>query len=312
MSEQGEIAAAGEWAPEHVVDEQLARRLVADQFPEVPVASLVLFGQGWDNTVWLAEGRVVFRFPRRVVVVPAVRRQVALLPLIAPLLPAPIPQPLYAGQPGRGYPFPFYGAPLLPGREPAHADPGEAVRAGIAAPLGAFLRALHDLDPEELDAGRILETDPTRRADMPFRVGRTRERLADLEQLGLWRPPAWLPSLLDEAVELPASEARCLAHGDLHLRHILVGDPGGLAGVIDWDDICRADPAIDLVLLWAFLPPPARPVFLDAYGAIDRAAEVRSRVLAVFLAATLVLYGRDQGMPEIEREALASLHRAVA
>lgn len=311
MSEQGQIAAAGEWAPEHVVDEHLARLLLADQFPQVPVDSLELFGQGWDNTVWLAGG-VVFRFPRRGVVVPGVERQVALLPRIAPLLPAPIPRPLYVGQPRGGYPFPFYGAPLLPGREPAQADPDDDVRAGIARPLGAFLRALHDLDPDALDSGGVLVTDPTRRADMPFRVGFTRKRLADLERMGVWRPPPSLAALLDEAVELPASEARCLAHGDLHLRHILVGDPGGLAGVIDWDDICRADPAIDLVLLWAFLPPPARAAFLEAYGAIDRAAEVRSRVLAVFLAATLVLYGRDQGMPAIEREALASLERAVS
>jgi hypothetical protein len=54
-----------EWAAEVTVDEALARRLIGGQFPELELRSLSPLGQGWDMTVWLADGRWVFRFPRR-------------------------------------------------------------------------------------------------------------------------------------------------------------------------------------------------------------------------------------------------------
>jgi aminoglycoside phosphotransferase (APT) family kinase protein len=37
-----------------------------------------------------------------------------------------------------------------------------------------------------------------------------------------------------------------LAHGDLHVRHLLVDEAGALAGVIDWGEVCRGHPASEL------------------------------------------------------------------
>ncbi len=73
------------WAPEIAVDRELARHLIGSQFPELELRSLELIGEGWDNTVWLVDGEWSFRFPRREVAVPLVERELAVLPLIAPL-----------------------------------------------------------------------------------------------------------------------------------------------------------------------------------------------------------------------------------
>jgi hypothetical protein len=43
------------WTAEITVDEELARGLIADQFPEVEAASLRRLGVGWDNTAWLVD-----------------------------------------------------------------------------------------------------------------------------------------------------------------------------------------------------------------------------------------------------------------
>jgi aminoglycoside phosphotransferase (APT) family kinase protein len=88
-------------------------------------------------------------------------------------------------------------------------------------------------------------------------------------------------------------------------------DGGRASGVIDWIDLCRADPAIDLPLLWSFVPPSGRRAFLDEYGPVDDAQLLRARLLAVFLAAVLARYGRAEGHGAIEREALAGLERAL-
>jgi aminoglycoside phosphotransferase (APT) family kinase protein len=117
--------------------------------------------------------------------------------------------------------------------------------------------------------------------------------------------------LLDAALTLPAPERSAVVHGDLHVRHVLVDAEGALTGVIDWGDVCRADPAIDLMLLWSFPPAAAREGFIDAYGPVGPDQLLRARVLALFLCATLALYAHHEGEPALEREAVAGLARAA-
>jgi hypothetical protein len=82
--------------------------------------------------------------------------------------------------------------------------------------------------------------------------------------------------------------------------------------VIDWIDLCRADAAIDLQLLWSFVPPSGREAFLETYGPIDESQCLRARVIALSLAADLALYAHAERYESLQREALASLKRALA
>ena len=99
--------------------------------------------------------------------------------------------------------------------------------------------------------------------------------------------------------------------GQLLGRGRVVVEDGRLAGVIDWVDVCRDDPGIDLSLVWSFLPLQARADFLDEYGPVSEESLLRARVLAVFLNAVLALYGQHESLPAVEREALAGLRRAA-
>ena len=290
-----------EWSPELVVDEALARRLLAEQFPDLEADELRLAGEGWDNTAWLVDDRWLFRFPRREVALDGVRRELAVLPRLAPLLPLPVPQPVFVGEPSDGFPWLFFGGPVVPGRELAEADLDDEARAALARPLGRFLRALHSA---ELDVE--LPVDPLGRAEMGFRVRRARERL---DELGSAPPGA--DNVLEAALVLPPPERLAIAHGDLHLRHAFVAD-GRLSGVIDWGDVCRADPAIDLVLVWAALPSAARPPFFAEYGEVPEDALLRARVLSIFLCAVLAIHARHEGLEQVERESLAGLERTLA
>jgi aminoglycoside phosphotransferase (APT) family kinase protein len=292
-----------EWSAEITVDAELARRLIREQF-NWEVGSLRLLGEGWDNTVWLVDERWTFRFPRRSVVVPGIENEMVVLPQLAPLLPLPIPNPTFLGRPTSAFDWPFYGAPLLPGRELAEAGLDDDRLNALARPLAAFLSALHST---ELDAE--LAIDPIGRADMAVRVPRAIEFLDEVENLGLWRRPPVVGDVLASASELPPPESTAIVHGDLHLRHLLVGKHGEPTAVIDWIDVSRNDPCVDLVLYWSALPPPGRAEFLDAYGTLAEAQLLRGRVLALFLCAVLAIYARHQGMPALEREAIAGLDR---
>jgi aminoglycoside phosphotransferase (APT) family kinase protein len=113
------------------------------------------------------------------------------------------------------------------------------------------------------------------------------------------------------AVELPPPEPWAVCHGDLHFRQLLV-ERGVLAGIVDWVDLCRGDPAMDLSLVHGFLPPSAREEFFAEYGEVEPSSHLRARVLALNLMSVLARYGHDEGMPGGEAEALAGLSRVFA
>jgi aminoglycoside phosphotransferase (APT) family kinase protein len=287
------------WHAEEAVDEELARALVREQFPSLAAERVEPVSFGWDYTVYRVDGEWAFRFPRREVVLEPMAREIAVVPALAPLLPVPVPAAVHVGAPGARFPWPFYGARWLDGREAALA--GE--RVVLAPQLGRFLRRLHDASVPGLPV------DVNGRADMPRRVPVTREALAALG--GLWEPPPEAERLLDRALELSPLEALVVCHGDLHFRQLLV-DGTRLTGVVDWVDVCLSDPGIDLMAVYAFLPPEARPAFFAEYGEASEASLLRARVLALNLSAILARWGRDEGNRPVEQEALASLDRALA
>jgi aminoglycoside phosphotransferase (APT) family kinase protein len=301
------------WSPELVVDAELARSLVGDQLPHLRDVPMRLLGEGWDSTVWLAGDEWLFRFPRREVVVPGFLRELELLPRLAPALPLPVPVVEVRGEPDERFRWPWAGFRLLPGRELAEVEADDAARARHGRELGRFLRALHDVEPGSATVGgEPLPVDPVRRADMPHRVGRTEEQLERLRELGLWRPPSALTVLLGEARGLPEPDELVICHGDLHVRHLLVSGAGDLAGVIDWIDVCRADPAIDLLLYWGYLTPAGRDAFHGEYGPVDDVRLLRARVLTISIWGALAEYAQDVGFTSLGREAVAGLGRAVA
>jgi aminoglycoside phosphotransferase (APT) family kinase protein len=259
--------------------------------------------------VWVAEDGWAFRFPQRELGVRGLARELDVLPRLAPLLPLAVPVPELRGEPTGDYPWPFFGFRLVPGREAALAALDDESRTLLARPLAEFLRVLHDRG-EAAVADLDVPVDPLGRGDPTVRVPRIRERLAELEELRLGPAAEAFEPLLAAAGALPASPAQVLVHGDLHARHVLVDDAGTPTGVVDWGDVCLADPSVDLSLVWSLLPRSARSAFQAAYGPIDEATHVRARMLAVHLCASLAVYGRTEGLQALEHESLAGLERA--
>jgi aminoglycoside phosphotransferase (APT) family kinase protein len=301
-----------EWDADIAVDGTIVRAVVAEQFPGRDPSSARLLAEGWDNAVWLLDDEWILRLPRRRVAVQLVDRELAVLPRLAPLLPVAIPTPTLRGRPSAVFPWPFFGCRLLPGREAVEAGLSEGGRLRLGRALGTALRSLHAPDVlDHVDPDRLLPADPLSRADMSLRVPRTRARLTELVERGLWSPPfAAVEAIFDDAMALSPPEPTALVHGDLHFRHVLV-DGGRLSGVIDWGDVCRADPAVDLLLYWCFFSPDGRAAFVDAYGDIPSPRLLRARVLSLFLCAVLLAYSHHEGLSLIEAEARAGLERTL-
>lgn len=290
------------WESSQQVDEGRAAQLVARQFPALRDAPVRPVATGWDNSVLLV-GDVLFRFPRREVAVELQRRELAVLPRVAPHVPLAVPVPTHVGEPDLDYPWPFWGARMIPGEELAVVD---APREPTAQAAGAFLRALHNLR-----IGVDLPVDPMGRAAPAQRAAVSRKWLSSLEARGLWQPSRASGELLDTALGAPAGPT-VLVHGDLHPRHLLVDRAGRSTGVIDWGDTCFAHPSVDLSLAWSAFDGRARAALLDAYGMIDADTELRARALALCLSAALAEWAAATGEHRLLPEYLHGLHRAIS
>ena len=281
------------WAAERVVDFALAGTLIESQFPDLRLLSLEPLGEGWDNTAYLANGLLVFRFPRRQVAAPLITTECRVLPRIAPHLPLPIPVPRYLGRPTAEYPWPFAGYERIPGFSADRMNLDDHRRAEFARPLGRFLSVLHALPMGDLGGDTL---------------GRLNvERLADR----IRRCPEGIESVVEESLDLRPGPRTVLVHGDLYLRHLLIDDDLRLTGVIDWGDVHANDPAVDLSIAWSFLPPDARPAFCDAYGPIEESSWRLARLRALHYGVVLLEYGRGTNDQVVFREARTIL-RLVA
>lgn len=295
---------ADPWAADVAIDAALAGRLVAEQFPALREAPLRPFGEGWDNAAFLVDERYVFRFPRRAVVAHLIEREVALLPRIASSLPCALPAPAFVGAPTGRYPYTFAGYPLLRGTTLDRSGASEADRTALAPALGAALRALHDVDTGPLQDA--LPPDEIGRLDHAKRLPLARERLTDLRERGLVDDPQPLLAELERIGPLDDARSDTLVHGDLYARHVVVED-GGLVGFIDWGDVHRGDPALDLAIAFLVLPPAAHAAFRAAYGPIDARTWERARYRAIYHAALFAAYGVKIGDTAASAAGIAAL-----
>ncbi|MCU0308361.1 MAG: phosphotransferase [Thermoleophilia bacterium] len=292
------------WAAEVEVGPALAAALIDEAFPSLAPARVEPLGAGWDNTAHRVNGDLVFRFPRRAVAAAPIRTEAGLLPALAPRLPLPVPVPRWVAAPGPRFPWPFAGYRMLAGAPAPGARLDGSGRAALAAPLGTFLRVLHAVPVEE---ARALGAPPDtlRRLDAAHRLPGLRERAAAAHALGLVDDPAGLIALAERAAAVAGPRPLAPVHGDLHASHLLVRD-GALAGIIDWGDVHVGDPAGDLGIVLGFLPPPARPAFLAAYGPVEPDTWRLAGLKAVVHALALVMSARDAGDADVLREARAS------
>ncbi len=259
-----------EWERQLDVDADAVRRVAA------PRNTWRMLGSGWDCDAWLADEAVVWRAPRREVGIGALRREAALLPVIAPALPAAVPVPELVEAPGLP---PLARHRWVPGVELGSAP---ALDPAVGDELGRFLRALHD--PALLErAAALVPTDPIGRADPARRLPIAHRRL---DQVTAQMDIEPLREIVDRAASVTPPIA-ALCHGDLHVRHVMVSPAGRLSGVIDWGDACRSARAVDLAIATA-LPDDARRRFLAAYGDVDAATWSYARMLGVMFGAALL------------------------
>jgi aminoglycoside 2''-phosphotransferase len=221
--------------------------------PEIDLQSLSPIEEGWSSFVVEARTKKadqswIFRFPRRPEIVKSLEMEIALLPHLSRSLPVSVPQfeLIVPGQDGRPA---FVVYPRIPGIALDSALAGNpGAGAHLAEQIGKILTALHqttlpwvvhrllplrtvlDWKRSYLDLYQVVRQQVYPLLDPP------RQRTAT----ALWE------GFLRKRDHFRFAIA--LVHGDLGAEHILC-DPARnqITGILDWEDACTGDPALDFV-----------------------------------------------------------------
>ena len=277
-------------------------------FPLFQVQAIAFLAEGWDSRVWEVNGSHVFRFPKRSDIQAGLRKEIRLLPVLAPALPLAVPRFDYVWQRGPQYEGLFVGYRKIPGVPMAAQHLSYSGVERPAGQLGRFLTALHRF-PTALAVAAGLDPDGLK-AWRQYYEGlyqSVQQRVSPLLEAGCRQPmsEAWDAFLQDKS---NFRFTPALIHRDLSSEHILFeAEPGEISGVIDWEDAAIGDPAFDFAGLLDYGDAFVAQV-LEAYqGPAERKALKRVRFYKAIAPCYEVLFGLDAGLAEHVTAGLAGL-----
>jgi len=264
---------------ELVIDDDLVRRLLVEQLPDVAGRPLREVGRGTVNAMFRLGDDLAVRLPRTAEWAGDLERERVWLPRLRERISLRVPEPVAEGRPTDEYPLPWAVYRWVDGDQ--YEDELVADERGAAEDLARFVR--------ELRAGPV-EGGPAA-GRRPLAVLDEETRVAIVEAGDLLDTAAVLAAW-DRALEAPVFAGDAVwIHTDL-LRPNLLVQGGRLAAVIDFGAVGVGDPAADVIPAWTVFGPAGRERYREALE-VDDATWERSRGYALTQAALIVPYYRE-------------------
>jgi aminoglycoside phosphotransferase (APT) family kinase protein len=268
-------------ADEVDIDDELVRRLIAEQFPRLTGLPIrAVRSTGTVNAIYRLGDHLFARLPRMQSWAKDLDREWQWLPKLAPHLSMPIPEPIAWGSPTSGYPFSWAIYRWIDGRP--YADELVDDERAAAAELAQFVVELRGIDSG-------VAAPPGGRKPLAELDEVTREAIASAQGVidGTAATAFW-----ERAMEAPVWQGTPVwIHTDL-LRPNLLVQGGRLRAVIDFGGIGVGDPAADVIAAWSVFGPRGRAVFREALD-VDDGTWNRALGFALHQAAIIIPYYRE-------------------
>jgi aminoglycoside phosphotransferase (APT) family kinase protein len=251
------------------VSPAVLRRLLEVQFPEwADLAIQRVPSSGTDNTIYRLGDELVVRLPLIHWAVQQVEKEHTWLPVLAPLVPIALHEPVAMGEAGEGYPWRWSVYRWLDGENPV--PDGLDDLNGLALDLAGFVTAIRGLDPDGV---------PRSQRGLPLSVGEDAIRGA-IDQVSDQFDADVLLAAWDDALAAPKWDGDWVpVHGDLSAGNLLLRG-GRLHGVIDFSCFGLGDPANDVDVAWELFSGESRALYRAALD-VDDATWRRARGWAI-------------------------------
>lgn len=223
---------------EIVVNEQIIKELILEQFPHLSHLRIQFVDAGWDNENYKLGEKYLVRIPRRAIAVQLIEHEISCLSKLMDQLPLSIPAPIYIGQPNKYFSWKWTINPWFKGNtvECGRLAFSEAIK------LVDFLKKLHFLRLKDIP------DNPFRSVPISCKRDQVEERIDRLKsRINLIIPN--IEALWKRALAEPDYQTKSLIHGDLHPRNIIQKNHK-IEAIIDWGDITMGDVASDLAVIW--------------------------------------------------------------
>jgi aminoglycoside phosphotransferase (APT) family kinase protein len=273
-------------AAEVPISRAVVRGLLIEQHPDLADREIADPLEGFDMAVFRLGEDLAVRLPRHRGSVGSLESEIRWVGMLGRQWTFPTQRIERVGRPGTGYPWCWAVTSWLPGELAADRPLDDSA----ARPLGRALAEIHRPAPADApynaeQSVRLVERGRVLRQVLPrlAAVGASKRFSLDPDAAAtIWR----------QALAVPDPGPRVWMHADLHPFNV-VSRGGQFGGIIDWSDISRGDPAVDLGYLRLLLPATAIPAAYDAYGGVDDATAARARAIGLIKAATLAVVDRD-------------------
>lgn len=310
MDDHADTTDVPQWRSDRRLCAASVRAAIVQQFPDLKVTSVDLCAEGWDFEVYLINGALIFRFPKRRSVQLRLLAEIQTISQIAPALPAATPDYAWIGSPSEHFPYVFAGYTRLSGLPLDRADLQSPVPESLCRDIGIFLTALHCLPlcnaalDVRASADAIQHLHDVAVQQLPHAEhALSRELFASCKTF--LRSPASHPP--------PRPHSCTVVHGDLDLAHILTCDQRQrLLAVIDWTDVSISDPTLDFLWLWISFGPAFVRHLISFYAApVDGIFLDRIQALGICKAIAECAFGLQTQDAFKSRRALRALARAL-
>lgn len=275
------------WSADRELTTEHVRRAIISQFDDIRANRIIQMGSGWDNDVYVVDEEWIFRFPRTNEVAREIEREISASSLAAEALSGlgvRVPEITRIGHPSESFPYRFVGYERLPGTPaediPARDPDAEWLGKGI----GAVLSRLHAISVQRAKRGGLAVDD-----DGVEEWYAEALRIADDLAAREGEP---VRSCIDWLRDDPPMPSQCggpvrFIHNDICPDHVLL-EPGQrrITALLDFGDAALGDPALDFVMLPAWLGPAGTRAALASYEP-KRDADFEKRIAFLARATSL-------------------------
>jgi len=272
------------------------RAAIQRDFPELEIRSFERVIGGWASDTFEVNGNFIFRFPRMPCHKFDLRKEIKLLPTLSGHMPVKVPEFEFINNE-----VPYVGYRKIEGVPITRCDLSDE---SLAKQMGRVLALLHAFPIEKALELGVLDID-WRKDYSDFYAKVRRETFCLLGENVRGNVSAFFESFLggDNFSFGPRFIHRDLS-GDAHI----LCDTGAnrVVGIIDWEDACIGDPAIDFTgILWDCGMDFTERVlghYMEQGGRLDPAFRNRTRFYREIGSLHAILYGQEiESQEQIKR-----------
>ena len=285
------MTVAKPWENKNILSADHAREIININIPEINIDSIRLLGQGWDNTTWLVNENLCVRFPKHNQAAMLLTNEIRVLSkCIKTNLFVPVPK--YICLSPSLFQYPFYCHDFIDGLTADRANLSRANRIQIVEKLAHFLKDLHNT-PIDKCISIGIHCDEVCRLNFKNIYAEISDRIEYLEKRNLLPNNLNIKKFYKKNMNVNIPDFVTLCHGDLYAKHLIIDNDKSLCGIIDWGDSELLHPAIDLAIVYQFLPKESHLEFWNIYGNVENEIHIIAILRAIYSSVTISWYAHQ-------------------